>query len=187
MADVFFIRTKNKVEMLTLDAVLSERYEATSEVTRYPVENGSTISDQIYNSPIRLSIDGAVSSYHLTDGIDTSPSSAFDYLEKLREKRDLITIVTGLKTYREMAIESLNVTRDAKNSVNLFRFSLTAVYFKVVKASFTEDVTVAPAVRKKVTTVKTVPPLKTISVDAIKFKPSPAPSDCTKVYFKNIY
>lgn len=188
MADqIFFTKVLNKVEMLTLDALLSERYEAGADVTKYAVEDGSTVSDQIYNHPVSVTIEGAVSSYHLIDGLDGTPGGAFDYLEKIRENRELITITTGLRVYKDYAIENLTVSRDARNSKNVLKFSLTASYFKIVNVQMIDNKKVGSPKKRKVVAKVTAPPLKTIDVKAISFKPSAAPADCSRIYFKPLH
>jgi hypothetical protein len=126
---------KNKIGDLVLDASDSEIIEHSTTITNHPVSSGANISDHIYNNPIIIKIDGMITneSLYLSD-INTLPGFfqgnvltniykyitgpsqkqilAFNFLETLKENKTLVTIVTRMKSYENMAIESLNFSRD---------------------------------------------------------------------------
>ncbi len=142
--------TPPKIGEIELDASLSESHQFTSEVTQFPVEDGSVITDHIQNKPDKLDINGFVTNTPVrflgsVDLIRTSGDSgrtelAFEALERIHRDRELVTIVTNLKTYEDMALESLTVPRNATIG-DVLEFS--ASFVKVVKVSsalvFTTD------------------------------------------------
>jgi hypothetical protein len=64
----------------------------------------------------------------------TRLEAARDTLYRLRNQGELIAVVTGLKSYENMAIKSLSITRDATISL---RFTATLVQVKVVELATT--------------------------------------------------
>ncbi len=123
---------KGKLAHITLDAELYERHTATSRVTRYPVETGVNISDHISIEPEAVTIEGLISDSPIIGGNATGRyMTAFHELNRLWETRSLVTVVTHLKIYEEMAIRHLEFPRDGHTGGAL-RF--TADLQKVVKA-----------------------------------------------------
>lgn len=100
---------------LTVNAWESENHDRSNNVTSYPVESGVEISDHIQPQPIELSVSGIV------EAIDTGANivDAFLTLEEIMAAKQVITIVTGLKVYENMAVLSSNVTRTALNGGSL--------------------------------------------------------------------
>ena len=125
---------------IELDASLSESHQFDSEVTQYPVEDGSVITDHIQNRPDKLTINGFVSNTPVRlfssvaiDLVRTSGNSGrFDALERIHRERVLVDIVTPLKSYTDMAMESLTVPRNAAIGDTL---EFSATFIKVVKVS----------------------------------------------------
>lgn len=113
----------------------------TSEVTEHPVEDGSDISDNIRNKPRELTLTNAVVSNTPIGPIanddtrimgDTLPppsDDAYRRLEKIWENRDVVTVVTALKKYENMALDTLTVPQEAKNAGGLI---FTAHFVQVV-------------------------------------------------------
>jgi len=117
MADVMMIGP------ITVDVYLSETYSLASEVTRYPIEDGSTISDNISASPKGLKVEGFISDAPLGTGLEalrqretggTLAPSEFCYtqLEKIHSDQLPVTVATSLRTYASMAMVSCDVSRD---------------------------------------------------------------------------
>lgn len=100
---------------LTVTAFESESHDRSNNATSYPVENGSEISDHIQPQPIELSISGIVEAIEKGANI----IDAFSVLEEIMSAKQVITVVTGLKVYENMAVLSSNVTRNALNGGSL--------------------------------------------------------------------
>jgi hypothetical protein len=165
MAEIYLLNKTNKISLLALDVLLTESYTRDSEVTEYAVEDGSVITDQIFNKPIQVVLTGGVSAFHLDSSISWTPENAFQYLEDLQTKRELISITTGLKTYFNMAITNISINRDKTNSGHVLKFSLTAKQVNIVKTEYVNPANISPKIKSKVTPRVTVPPLFTRQVE----------------------
>lgn len=56
-----FFQTKAKLDMLELDASISESHEATAQLSQSEVEDGSSVTDNVTLLPIKLTLEGVVS------------------------------------------------------------------------------------------------------------------------------
>jgi hypothetical protein len=142
MADTQFIfgrKNQKSIGGIQIDAFVEEGHERSAQVTRYPIEDGSNISDHVIHDPDRLSINGVVgpsSIYSKNIQQETSTNRVLDCylkLEELTQKGEPVTVVTGLKVYDSMIIESFSVQRNAQNGGSLdFTMSLSRI--KTVKS-----------------------------------------------------
>ena len=103
----------------SVDAVLSEEHVRESEVTNFPVEDGTNISDHIILQPEVLTMEGVISEspvQYLTNILDSSPeidlADAWKEVESLWRSGAVLKITTGLQEYPEMVCTSLVVPRD---------------------------------------------------------------------------
>lgn len=112
--------------VLLLDALLTEEINFNSEVTLYPVEDGTTISDHITEGPERVRIGGVISTADVSGGAGSLSSFGFsastqatkliDVIEALKEMhvaRELVDVSTGQLVYRGMAFVSLSAKRSS--------------------------------------------------------------------------
>ena len=110
---------------IALDAVLLEEHNLSSRVTNYPVDRGiengfEIVSDHIINDPDRLVIQGVVSDTPLNILSQFNRSiDAFNALVRIHERRDVVTVVSGLKVYTRMALTSLQVPRNLRTGQSL--------------------------------------------------------------------
>lgn len=72
---------------------------------------------------------------------DSEPRSktVLDIFDELYEKKKAVQIVTGLKSYKNMVMESLNIPRTAQNAKSL---TFKAVFTNIILAEFSESVLV---------------------------------------------
>jgi len=119
------------VGSITFDNTISEEYSFSSRVTSYPVERGSIISDHIFNMPDTVTLTGLVTDTPLNVLATFNRSiSVFNSLIALHERREVVTVQTGLKRYENMAITSLNVPRTIKTGQTLtFTIELQRIIF----------------------------------------------------------
>lgn len=111
---------RTAVASVVLDAVLSEEHVYNSRVTNYPIENGQDISDHIINEPDTLQITGVVSDTPLSFLAPFNRSvNAFNSLIEIHNRRERITVVTGIKVYTNMVITSLQVPRNVQSGQSL--------------------------------------------------------------------
>ena len=174
--NLVFQRTRAKIGSIELDVSIAESHASANEVTDHPVEEGTNVVDHIRPKPDILKIEGLVSNTPLpaaeaTAALQSSrgysfqsrtqvdlarAGTAYEDLLSLSANGTLVTVVTGLRTYESMAIESLDVPRDAKTGQTL-RFSCV---LKHVRLAVVQTVKVIPTALKpkgKVST-KTVEP-----------------------------
>lgn len=127
---IFGSPVKAKIGAVTMDASVSETHVDEVEITEHPVEFGPDISDHIRKRPITLEISGIVTNtplVFLASLFSKSPvdndvlpstdrvSRAYDTLRELQDKGELIKVVTSLREYENMAIQSIAIARDAAN------------------------------------------------------------------------
>lgn len=111
-------------DSVQLDASIDETHSAESEITDYPVEEGSNVSDNARSKPARLTIKGVVTGTPMDITAIALPPSvkasrgtdAWETLNQWRFQGERLRVTTTLKTYRSMVIQSISVNRNAKNS-----------------------------------------------------------------------
>lgn len=135
---LFYQSSGFSVGDLRVDLILDEDHAMVAEVTSHPVEDGSVITDHIRNRLRTGSLRALVSSYSInpetgnTSGNTATttaeeatergqfykaPNRALDAwktLKSIYDKRELVTIVTSLETYRNVAITSIQTRRDSR-------------------------------------------------------------------------
>ena len=124
--------TQKTISVLPVDVFTQETITLSSNVTDHPIESGGLVTDHIFNLPAGLRVTGAVRAQLRSFG--------FNVLQTLHERREPIFVVTGLQTFRRMAITSLEFPREVRTADSL-QFSAE---FKQI--TFAESqVTAAPA------------------------------------------
>jgi len=146
--EIAFLSPVRRIGGLTFDAILSEDHRSDYEVTQFPVEDGSIISDHFIRRPRTLTVEGAVSDLILSDptklpasrsyGAAESgtaigrSSAAFRALEDLQSRGELFDVQTGLKLYRNMLMTSFSTTTTAESA---YAMAFTATLQEVVTTS----------------------------------------------------
>lgn len=103
-----------------LDVTLREVHSYNSRVTNYPIEEGSILSDHIINEPTIVVLEGIVTDTPLAILTFFNRSvDAFNRLVEIHQKRQIISVITGLKKYQRMVITSLDVPRDLRTGQSL--------------------------------------------------------------------
>ncbi|MHC1668093.1 phage baseplate protein [Stenotrophomonas maltophilia] len=130
--------TRAAVGALELDALISEDTVLDSYATVYPVEDGSTITDNVSNDAEKLSLSGMVTSAQITvfgaNGWQKLVQ-AKDVLRRLHEARELVTVSTGMDTYTEMVMERCRIGRTNEGD----HFSIDCDFRKIVKAQLNTE------------------------------------------------
>jgi len=127
---------RSRVGTVLLDATILEEHRYASRVTSYPVEtanegNSTIISDHIINEPDILVLQGIVTDTPINILAPSNRSiDAFNQLVRIHQNREVITVITGLKVYRDMAITSLDVPRTMKTGQSLtFNIEMQKITF----------------------------------------------------------
>lgn len=147
---LFKYKAASKSDVLMLDAILSEEHSLENKITEFPLETGANLNDHIVNSPRRFTLQGLVTNTPLRG--DNSPPGnyaevAFQSLEKLHADRQLMTVVTRMKQYKNMAIEKISIPRSQTTGEAIeFTASLVEVKRVVSKTvTFQAKRTASPA------------------------------------------
>jgi len=135
---LFEPKRKGKIGTLELDVVLEEQHEYDSEVTQYPIESGESISDHVNLNPVRLTMRGFITQTPV-QFLDTNTilgndlvQTAFDKLVEIRDNKDVIDVISGLKVYSDMIMNRLSIPRDARTGQSL---QFTAGFVQIKKTA----------------------------------------------------
>lgn len=166
---------------ITVDATLRLAHGRTSEVTDHAVEDGSVITDNVVNRPIRLHVEAMVTDapFEFLSGVRRSianassaidqlsggtpinqlrsnPSrsqSAFDALNDLWTKRLPFTMVTRRRIYQTMVFTNLEFS-DSEDTVESLRFSADMKQIVIATQAF-DELAVKPAMKDRAKRKKT--------------------------------
>lgn len=119
------------ISLLPVDVFTQETITFSSDVTDHPVEDGGVVTDHIFNRPVGLRVTGAVRS--------AMRGLAYNVLQTLHDRREPVFVVTGLQTFRRMAIVTLDIPREARTADS---FQFTAEFKQITFAQ--SQVTDAP-------------------------------------------
>ncbi len=138
---LFSIPRPGKIDSLVLDAVIQETHSYTNTITSHPVETGFDVSDHSRPEPDKITLECVVTSTPL-DGSDSQVdeqrvADALAKLDDLRMNGTLVTVVTSLKQYSSMGVESITVTRDVKTGAAL-KFTAALKFVRVVSNKLTK-------------------------------------------------
>ena len=143
---------QGKVGSVELDVTVREEHRYTSRVTTYPIEEGSILSDHIINEPTSLTLEGIVTDTPLNILSTFNRSvDAFNRLIEIHENREIVTVVTGLKVYPNMAITLLNVPREIRTGQSLtFNIELQQVILDTSVRLEIDEQTIFGGVQSKI-------------------------------------
>lgn len=104
---------KYSVGNITFDLLLSENHKLKSTITKHKIEDGSNLNDHIELQPRSGDLNGLISNFSINAGtlVSNRAQDAFDEMEKLMEAEEPVTVVTIMKTYKDMAISDVTVAR----------------------------------------------------------------------------
>lgn len=128
---IFYVNETGRLEVLKLDAALSRESAKAVEVTRYPVEDGSVISDHAIRVPDSFRLEGMITGRQVDPEVETPPenasreraqaigaerretgrtraTSARDALEGILERKRAVSIESGGRTFPDLIMVGLN-------------------------------------------------------------------------------
>ena len=154
---------KTRIPNLMIDCAHSEEIEFANAITDHPVEDKSSVSDHVYSEATAVKIDGTItdSSLRIFGILETplqnnslssvarnarsllpfsnaeKPSQvAYEVLEKLVESKQLVTVATKRRLFKNLVIESLSITEDDTTAHRLhFTCSLKQITIAKVKTT----------------------------------------------------
>lgn len=127
LLSILFVPEPNRkvsIGSIQLDATVSENHQYKSNLTQHPIETGGNVADHIYHDPVKLTMEGEVTNtpvsiFSILGGISDRRIEAFEQLIELRNARQLVTVVTGLKVYENLVIVGLTFPRDNRTGRRL--------------------------------------------------------------------
>lgn len=114
----------NRISTLQVDVTVSESHDLPSTVTEKPVEDGSSINDNVILGNEKLSISGILTD----DRLGTSQAQKWESLKEIRRSREPFTVTTSLDVYENMIFANINASRDVTTTgAVVFTADLTRV------------------------------------------------------------
>lgn len=155
--------TPTDIGGFTIDAAVREIHSYDCEVSQYPVEDGSVISDHVRKLPIGLSLDGIVTDTPIGEAMEKVRGSigsfqgegftqwsdeAHEHFKLLRAKGEPFTVTTALQTYYNMVIEKYTPDRSPGDGFSL-RFNMVLKFIGIVTNERTVVAVASPNLAKK--------------------------------------
>ena len=127
-----FAQTRTEIDGLVgiVDVYTDENHKQTVTKTKYPVETGSSLTDNAVVDPKTLVLKGYVSDLNpLLGGLISIPGpgrgqEAWQRIVALKDAREPITVVTALEVYANMLITSIEAPRTSGTGQGL-QFTIT--------------------------------------------------------------
>jgi len=132
IAQLFF-KQKNLIGSIELDIIIREGASASARITKNPVEFGADINDHIIIDPMTFIMEGVVSdtkvsflqaanqlSSNTFTRLNTPSKDAWDQLLELHASRQPFQLVTNLRTYDNVVLQSISEVQDKDTSNALF-------------------------------------------------------------------
>jgi hypothetical protein len=128
VASIFFpVQSPQKIDVISIDCVISDTFSYDSLITDYPLEDGSFTQDNTWLKPFVYGMKGIISDSSFSNVFNfssftsaKSPSQdAFDKLLSLRDQKIVFDIVTSLKVYSNMIFTKLEPSRDKNTGKSL--------------------------------------------------------------------
>lgn len=137
------------INEILIDCTISENHKYSSEVTEFPVESGSTISDNIRLKPLEIDLDCIISNTPIGEAAATQfvgpqapnmakPQNArrssivYQRLMDMRDAKEFIVVRTSRAAFKDMVIEDLSIPRDSHTG-DAMRFTIKLKHIKIVE------------------------------------------------------
>lgn len=152
---LFYRKDGYSVGAVELDLILNENHSQNAEVTENPLQDGRAVSDGIFLELRNGTLTGLVSNHSikhatppdvqnaesLLEGaedyeLENRARQAWEDLKAVQARGELVTIVTTLEVYENVAITSLETSRDGDTGDAL---EITIGFRQVKKVSLKED------------------------------------------------
>ena len=121
----------------TFDAVFRTDHMANVTVTQHPVQTGAAISDHAYSEPDEVTLDIGMSDAVTYAGTNHS-INAYSQLRAIMDKREPVTLITRLRSYKNMVITSMSAPDDY-TTMNALK---ATIYFRQVEMVSVSTITV---------------------------------------------
>jgi hypothetical protein len=174
-------KSVTKIDVIELDATISESHNGEVEVTEHPVEEGFNVTDHARAKPDVLTLTGIISNTPLNRtqalrkvadqsgfvfetsagtaqkvGAPGYAEEAFAKLQALRTSGKVLTVQTRYRSYTDMLLTSLVVPRDASTG-DALKFTAVFKHVRIVRNRETRAVAKEPKAKSKVAKGKQAP------------------------------
>jgi hypothetical protein len=141
MFGLFQSNPLSQLSYLSLDVLVTETVTLPSDVTKYPIEDGSgDFTDHITAHNEEIKISGMISAA-TSFGMEFGPLcyskmiDAVDQLRKMHKERTTVTVQTGLGKYEDMAFTDLSIERSNSPTVGGQWLTINAGLRKIIKVT----------------------------------------------------
>lgn len=99
------------------DCALEEAHESSISITDNPMESGASATDHSYVNPVVCSVHGRMLTYDPVNGggSDSRPTEAYDYLVYMQKTREPLTIISNIKQYQNMLLQSIQLVKNEED------------------------------------------------------------------------
>ncbi len=156
---LFYRDTGYSVGAVEMDLILNEHHEQNAEVTEHPMQEGRAVTDGIYVELREGTLTGLISNHSMNlaqqhakqlttmtaDSIldeaknyklENRAEEAWKKLLAIQKAGELVTIVTALETYNDVAITKIATDRDGDTGDSL---EILVTFKQINKVKLTED------------------------------------------------
>lgn len=119
------ISGESSVLTASIDGMLSESHQAELTATDYPVEGEGGRVDHAIRKPLKLTLEGWVSSWRPFSAGST-PTEVWAEILAFMDRREIVSVTTGLATYDQMLITKASAPVDRTTGTAL-RFTMELV------------------------------------------------------------
>ena len=152
---LFYRKEGYSVGAVELDLILDESHSKNAQVTENPLQDGRAVSDGIYLELREGSLTGLVSNHSIKHSVppdrqtaeglldkaenyqlENRAKQAWEDLKSLMDSKQLVTIVTSLEVYDNVAITSIETERDGDSGDAL---EIKVGFKQVQKVQLRED------------------------------------------------
>ena len=137
-----YFRPARSIGGFEADVTIEEQHNDSAGITDHPVERGAAITEHAYRNPAQLTVVVGYSNSSSSAGGDSSyVQRIYEQILALQNTYEPFTVVTGKRRYRNMLIQSLATTTDAKTENAL----ILTVSMREIIVVETRSTTVPPA------------------------------------------
>jgi len=157
---------KGAIGSLVIETTISETYSFSSTATKFPIEDGSMVSDHIVLDPEKIKITGFISNTPLDADPDNYAQQAFEQLYTMWQAKELVDVDTKYVVYTDMCITSVSVPRTVQTG-QAIQFDVELQKIRKVNSSATNVDKFQPDYLEKAPITVSLGDLAGVVVDAL--------------------
>jgi len=142
---LYFHRPEHKIGQILIDAFLRESHEHKAKITEHPIESAFSFIDHVYAESPKISVEGIISNTPMSflglplinsaqnwfnNKSNNRAKEIIGEIEEIFYNKKPITIITSLKVYEDMVLESFSVSLASMDAI---RFNFAAKKLVIAK------------------------------------------------------